>query len=280
MNRSLLRFHRTQRGVTMIELLVALAVFALFILMIDALFSSARTNARKTEIAADVQQNARIAVDRLTRELREAHVYAAGDPLPAAAYLVVDTSQGPGRHGILFKSARLAGTATFFCLYVRTNTEPFYNATCFDGFPGSSNDVPKPSPIYSGPPYPLCAPNTNVNILAPCGSYQPIWQQYVGYFVVENPPLSGLFELHRVSGQLDSPTQTLVPTNLLTGGDVIATMVDTFDVCVNFSDPPACTAPANGVVAVALKAKGSEKVQGRAIPDQRIDLPSVSVSRD
>ncbi len=285
MNRSLLRFHRTERGVSMIELLVALAIFALFIFMIDALFSSARTNARKTEIAADVQQNARIAVDRLTRELREAHVYAAGDPLPAAAYLVVDTSQGPGRHGILFKSARLAGTATFFCLYVRTSVEPFYSSACFDGFTTvGGSAIPKPSSAapytYSGPPYPLCPPNTNVNILAPCGSYQPIWQQYVGYFVVENPLLSGLFELHRVSGQLNSPTQTLVPSNLLTGGDVIATMVDTFDVCVNFSNPPACTDPANGVVAVALKAKGSEKVQGRAIPDQQIDLPGGSLSRN
>jgi len=266
----------------MIELLVALAVFAMFILMIDALFSSARTNARKTEIAADVQQNARVAVDRLTRELREAHVYAAGDPLPADAYLVVDTSAGPGRSGVLFKSARLVGDPTVFCLYVRTRADARWNQSCFESFPGTSNDVPIPpsTGTYIGPPYPLCAPNTNTNVLTPCGSYQPIWQQYIGYFVVENPPLSGLFELHRVSGQLDSPTQTLVPATMLVGGDVIATMVDTFDVCLNFSDPPACSVPANGVVSIAFKAKGTEVVQGRAIPDQQIDLPGASLSRD
>lgn len=257
MSGRLLRCHRAQRGVTLIELIVALAVFALFILMIDAVFSSARTNTRKTEIAADVQQNARVAMDRLTRELREAH----------AADVVVDTSKGAGLHGVVFKSARLAGTPTVFCLYVRTSTEPFYNAACFDSFPGSSNDVPKPAPTYSGPPYPLCAPNTDTNKLDPCGSYQPIWQQHVGYYV--EVLADGSRQLRRVSGQLDSAGQSL-SASLLIGGDVVATMLETFDVSVS----------ASGVVSVALKAKGSEMVQGRAIPDQQIELPGKSLSRD
>ncbi len=255
MNGRLLRSHRAQRGVTLIELIVALAVFALFILMIDAVFSSARTNSRKTEIAADVQQNARVAVDRLTRELREAH----------APDVLVDTSQGAGRHGVLFKSARLVGTPTFFCLYVRSNTEPFYNATCFDSFPGGGSDIP--TPPYSGPPYPLCAPNTDTNKLNPCGGYSPIWQQYIGYYV--EVLAGGARQLRRVSGQLDSAGAS-PSAGLLTGGDVIATMVETFDVSVS----------ASGVVSVALKAKGSEVVQGRAIPDQEIQLPGKSLSRD
>lgn len=266
MNKSLLRFHRTQRGFTLIELIVSLAVFALFILMIDAVFSSARTNSRKTEIAADVQQNARVAVDRLTRELREAR--ARTDPFLCPVLvdcMLVDTSQGAGRHGILFKSARLVGTPTVFCLYVRSSTETFYNAACFDSFSGT--DVPKPAPTYSGPPYPLCAPNIDSNKLAPCGTYAPIWQQYVGYYV--EVLADGSRQLRRVSGQLNSAGQALT-ASLLTGGDVVATMTESFDVDVS----------AAGVVSVALKAKGTETVQGRAIPDQEIQLPGMSLSRD
>ncbi|HXF81841.1 MAG TPA: prepilin-type N-terminal cleavage/methylation domain-containing protein [bacterium] len=264
------RLHQGQRGVTLIELLVAMAVFTLFLLMIDAVFSSTRTNSRKTELAADVQQNARVAVDRLTRELREGRSQIDPALCPTLAQcLVVDTTQGPGRHGIVFKSARLVGAPATFCVYVRTRSEPFWNQSCYESFPGTANDVPMPpsSGSYTGPPYPLCAPNTDSTKLPPCGSYQPIWQRYIGYYVEALP--DGSLQLRRVTGQLNAPTEAL-SASLLSGGDVIATMVESFEVGL----------AANGVVSVALKARGSEVVQGQAIPDQEIRLPGGAKPRN
>lgn len=257
---------RTQRGLTMIELLVSLAVFAMFVLMIDAVFFSANRTARKAELAADVQQNARIAVERLTRELREAQLSA----------IVIDTSLGAGRHGIIFKSARLAGTPTVFCLYVREADDPLEMRgtssngwACFDSFPGSVNDIPQPP--YSGPPYPAPCDPTN---LTPCGSYTPIWQQYVGYYVAENPPFSGLFELRRVSGQLNAAGESLL-TSWLTGGDVIATLVDAANPPRGFNVTQAGTN-----FTITLDASGTEFVQGTQVPAQQVKLPGGVVPRN
>lgn len=254
---------RAQHGLTMIELLVALAVFAMFVLMIDAVFFSANRTARKVELAADVQQNARIAVERLTRELRESQV----------SQVVVDTSQGLGRHGIVFKSARLVGTPTVFCLYVRDADDPLgmrgtssNGFACFDSFPGSTNDIP--TPPYSGPPFPLCAPNMDTNVLAPCGTYTPIWQQYIGYYVAENPPFSSVFEMRRVSGQLTAPAAAL-SAGLLTGGDVVAVYVDAFNVTQTGSN-----------FTVALEAEGTEVVQGTQVPAQQVKLPGGVMPRN
>lgn len=245
MMRRLARLHRTQRGVTLIELLVALAVFAMFILMIDAIFSSARTSSRKTEIAADVQQNARVATDRITRELRETSI----------GQLVFNNAT-LGHSQIVFKSARLASDPpeaedyNFFCLYTRTTTGLGYDARCFT-FSGGN---------ITPPPY------TSPEPIFPKGSYTPIWQRYIGYYVVDTP--DGLHELYRVTGQLSQPT-TVVALGLLTGGDVVATMIESFDVSVS-----------GGVVSVTLKAKGTEVVQGRAIPDQEVLLPGQSMTRN
>jgi prepilin-type N-terminal cleavage/methylation domain-containing protein len=244
------RAHRAQGGVTLVEMLVALAVFALFILMIDAVFSSARTSSRKVEVAADVAQNARVAVDRITRELRET----------TPSWVVVDNSV-PGRSLLLFKSARLGRDQTVFCLYTRTESEPLYNRYCYEDFTGT--DPPKPSQTTGDPPYP---PPCDTPDGSPCMRYVPIWQRYVGYYVVDTP--DGLHELRRVTGQLTTPTQPLSLT-WLTGGDAIATMVETFDVTRS-----------GGLLTVRLKVTGTEVVQGRALPPQEILLPGGSLTRN
>ena len=230
---------RNQHGVTLIELLVALAVFALFILMIDAIFSSARTNARKTEIAADVQQNARVAADRILRELHETNINQ----------VLVDNTL-PGASQIVFKSARLAEDPSIFCLYTRINAGLGYDARCFAA----------PGPIAAGPPYASPEP------IAPHGTYTPIWQRYVGYFVTSTP--DGLYALQRVVGDLSTPDSPL-SLSVLAGGDTVATLIQSFDVSVT-----------GGVVAVTLKAKGTEVVQGRTLPAQEILLPGQSLTRN
>lgn len=230
-----------QRGVTLIELLVGLVVFALFIVVMDALFFTANRSTRKTELAADVQQNARIAIERVTREIRESR--------PSE---VLANNGTPGRSWVLFKSARLPADNSVFCLYVRNTTDPSYvnNPDCFT-FPGGN---------ITPPPY------TSPEPLSPRGTYTPIWQRYIGYYVTDTP--DGLLELRRVTAQLNQPTSTL-SASMLTGGEVIATFVETFDVAL-----------AGTTFTVTLKASGTEIVQGSTVPTQEVLLPGTVLIRN
>lgn len=230
-----------ERGITVIELLVATAVFALFIIIVDAVFFSANRSAKKTELAADVQQNARIAVERLTREIRE-----SGSTTPSV--IRVDNAT-PSHSAIVFKSARLPQDNGKFCLYVRTTTEPLYDSRCFTN--GGT----------AGPPY------TSPEPILPRGTYSPIWQRYVGYYVVDTP--DGLHELRRAVVTLASPTAALPDPLSLSGGDVIATMIESFDVTLS-----------TGEFRITLKSKGRQVVQGVALPDQDVLLPGTVLIRN
>ena len=231
------RIHRAQRGVTLIELLVALAVFALFVLMIDAIFSGARTSSRKTEIAADVQQNARVATDRILRELHETNINQ-----------VLVNNGTPGASQIVFKSARLTEDNSVFCLYARVASGLGYDSRCFT-FSGGN---------LTAPPY------TSPEPIAPRGTYTPIWQRSVSYCVTGS---AGAYQLQRVVADLSQPDDALAQPAC--GGDTVATMIESFDVSAS-----------GGVVTVTLKAKGTEVVQGRAIPAQEILLPGQAMTRN
>jgi len=100
---------RDQRGVSLIELLVAIVVFAVLVLVIDAVFISAHRGARKAELGADVNQNARVAVERLTAEIRES---SAGGIATSSD----DTA-------VVFRSARPLDSSNAFCLDWRSDTE-------------------------------------------------------------------------------------------------------------------------------------------------------------
>ncbi len=254
------RFHRAQHGVTVIELLVALAVFALFILMMDAVFSGARTNARKTEVAADVQQNARSAVYRMTRELRETDLNLT---CPNLNPCLITGTDGNGQGQIVFKSARLVADNTVFCLYTQ-NTGAGYNAGCFQAY---SSMYPAAVPPYSGT---LPAPCNTTDI--PCGSYTSFWQQYIGYSLTG--PAGGPYTLYRVAVQLSPlPNQSLslsMLTSILTTGQAIASSIQSFGVSVSSS----------GIVSVSIQGQGIGTVQGKALPAQQIVLPSQSMMRD
>jgi type II secretory pathway pseudopilin PulG len=234
---------RGERGITVIELLVATAVFALFVIVIDAVFFTANRSSKKAELAAEVQQNARIAVERLTREIRESGTDVGSE-------IRIDNTT-PGESAIVFKSARLHADNAVFCVYVRTDTEPLFNENCFDDF---STDVPEP-------------PYTSPEPILPRGTYSPIWQRYVGYYVVDTP--DGLHELRRVAVQLSSTDAALPAPLTLTGGDVIANMVESFDVTLS-----------GGEFRITLKSKGTQVVQGVAIPDQEIVLPGTVLIRN
>ena len=189
----------------MIELLVALAVFALFVVMIDAIFSSARTNARKTEIAADVQQNGRVAADRILRELHETNINQ-----------VLVNNGTPGASQIVFKSARLTQDNSVFCLYTRATSGLGYDSRCFT-FSGGN---------VTPPPY------TSPEPIVPRGTYTPVWRRYVGYYVTSTP--DGLYALMRVVGDLSTPDSAL-SLSVLAGGDTVAALIQSFDVAVSGS---------------------------------------------
>ncbi|MGH2400864.1 MAG: PilW family protein, partial [bacterium] len=214
-----------------------------FILLIDAVFFSANRSSRKAELAADVQQNARIAAERVTRELRESNV-------AQVAY-----GGAAGSMAVVFKSARLHEDNVVFCLYARSTTDPtwIYDPRCFT-FSGG-NITP---PDYGAPPY---GAGCHATKLAPCGTYTIIWQRYVGYYVVDIG--GGIKELRRVVAQLDTPGAALPDPTTLSGGDVIASHIETFDIVISGTN-----------VTVTFKAKGVQVVQGTQLPVQEVLLPA------
>ena len=107
---------RNERGFGLIELLVGMAVFALLFLMVDSVFITAHRGARKAELGADVQQNGRVAIERLTREIREtdrSNIRFASDG-----------------SWVAFRSARLPSDGRVFCINVTDTSSPLYNAAC------------------------------------------------------------------------------------------------------------------------------------------------------
>ena len=105
-----------ERGLSLIELLVAFVVFALLFFMVDGVFISAHRSARKIELGANVQQNGRIAVERLTREIRE------GD----ASSILVDAIDGSW---VAFRTARLLTNSNVFCINAPAGS-PLYRVQC------------------------------------------------------------------------------------------------------------------------------------------------------
>lgn len=238
---------RAEQGFSVLEMVVAVSIFALLIVMIDSLFFTAYRHARGVELAADVQQNARIALDRLTRELREASPsqIAVGGP--------------PGSMAVVFKAARPAFDPAVFCAYVRTRTDSLYRSGCY-----SWTGAPLP-PYTTDPPY---APPCNTPTGAPCGTYAPIWQRTVGYYVAAST-VTGLKELRRVVRDLASPDAPLPDPATLRGGEAVATYIEAFDATVSA-----------GSVAVVLTLGATEIVRGTALRPERIILPGTVLLRN
>jgi prepilin-type N-terminal cleavage/methylation domain-containing protein len=67
-----LRASRDSDGVTLVELVVALAVFAIIMIVIFALWQQAQTAYFVSSEQADIQGDARVAMDQMTRDLTKA----------------------------------------------------------------------------------------------------------------------------------------------------------------------------------------------------------------
>lgn len=103
-----------ERGVSLVELLVAAALFALLALAVDAVFIAAHRGVRKAELGASVQQNARSVTERLTREIRESDLS--------------DIRIASDGSWIAFKSARLASDGSVFCINATSGS--LFNPAC------------------------------------------------------------------------------------------------------------------------------------------------------
>lgn len=87
------RVIRNQSGFSLIELLVVAAVLGMMVLMVDVFFITVNRSSKTVELAADVQQNARVAVERLSREAREAETEIADVTTPVPGMVVFPSAR-------------------------------------------------------------------------------------------------------------------------------------------------------------------------------------------
>jgi type II secretory pathway component PulJ len=131
-------------GMTLVDLVVAMAVLALLLLITDRVFLTVYRASRTTQQAADLQQNVRAAAARMRREVRESR--------PSLIVCHPDPRCPGSSTQIAFPSARPSDAANIFCLDVAaTDTSRLrLESAC-------------------STPIPLS------------GTYAPIWQRFIGY---------------------------------------------------------------------------------------------------
>jgi prepilin-type N-terminal cleavage/methylation domain-containing protein len=122
---------KPRNGFTLVEMLMTITISSLVVGAALSLFDSFMKNERATSIRTEVHQNARYAVDMLTREILE-----AGEGLdPTAKFAVVSTADGSsGAPDTLFIVRSDAGTAVHQVLEPTGDPlkEILLNLTCAD----------------------------------------------------------------------------------------------------------------------------------------------------
>lgn len=188
---------RHDRGFAIVELLVAVVIFALLVVMIDAVFATVNRTSRTVELASDVQQNARVALERLTREIRES-------PLQLSSTYPIQV----GGTWVAFSSARLSAKRE---AVLSPTTLPERRTFCLDV---ASTDSQNPD---------CAAPLT--------GSYLAVPQATIVYWL---DPMEAA-EAQTIgctpgTGFLRRSVQSLTSSPTISGGDVVATCISQFAV--------------------------------------------------
>ncbi len=70
--KNFLKYQRNPQGFTLVEVLVAVAILAISVILIFAIYFTSQKFYQKTETKAEILQNARVIFERLAREIRQA----------------------------------------------------------------------------------------------------------------------------------------------------------------------------------------------------------------
>ncbi len=90
MNSSLLQKHTSQQGLSLIELMIALAVSSFLVLGVFQIFIGSSNTDRVAESYSRIQENGRLAMDILTRNLRMAGYQGCIDPEQIDLHILAD----------------------------------------------------------------------------------------------------------------------------------------------------------------------------------------------
>ena len=82
------KLNHTQKGMTILEIMIALFIFAIAIIIAASIFVNAMIGQRKTQAMQDTLENARYALEAMAKEIRMSHspvVNLAGDEISVTA---------------------------------------------------------------------------------------------------------------------------------------------------------------------------------------------------
>lgn len=128
--------NKKQTGFTLVEVLVAMAIFAIAVVLIFSIYLTSQKFYQKTETKAEILQNARVVLERMTRELRQTQSIVTTLPQ------VPDNPSSPPTSEIEFQDghnpspyAELGSDYYYIRYYISTSTGEIireYKVYCFD----------------------------------------------------------------------------------------------------------------------------------------------------
>ena len=124
------------KGFTIVEVLVATAIFVIVVILIFAIYFTSQKFYQKTETKAEILQNARVVLERMTRELRQTQNIVTVLPQ------VPDNPSSPPTSEIEFQDGHIPSPYAFLGsdyyyirYYISTSTGEInrqYKVYCFD----------------------------------------------------------------------------------------------------------------------------------------------------
>lgn len=74
------RYANNSAGFTLIEIIISLSLFVIIILLVNNMYTLSQSAYNKNSDTAELTQNARVALDRLSRELRQSEIIVSSLP--------------------------------------------------------------------------------------------------------------------------------------------------------------------------------------------------------
>ena len=114
-----------RHGFTLIELLIGMSIFLLILLGIYQMYEANRATYVRGSRRVDVQQNARVAIDEMAKELRMAGYFPENFTTPAASPLLTNAIQvGTDAALVIYGDVDASGTSSIFMYCLDTSVSP------------------------------------------------------------------------------------------------------------------------------------------------------------